>query len=242
MSPIFRILSLLNTKTGSLQKSSISAVCNSFLLEALADESARQIDSIASPWRLVALAHAFVGTPWFLVRVGALRRQIWRSLEQRHIQWRISSIFDTLVMDWTSRIPRRQHSTRHFVLGSLKAASLHFWPVAETHLLSCSALSSHECDSDIPDSDDPRYITGGPRYRALVLSLAKRTFLLYEPDTGMSLEEMKPMVLISQSTELSICDERRFPSDHHDDWADSSVGSAEYLQTYRDRIYSWVEK
>ncbi|KAE9392503.1 hypothetical protein BT96DRAFT_273127 [Gymnopus androsaceus JB14] len=31
---------------------------------------------------------------------GFLRGQIWRSLEQRLIQWRISSIFDTLVMDW----------------------------------------------------------------------------------------------------------------------------------------------
>ncbi|KAE9383811.1 hypothetical protein BT96DRAFT_1008751 [Gymnopus androsaceus JB14] len=45
----------------------------------------------------------------------------------------------------------------------------------ETCLRSCGALSLHELDGDLPSSDHPRYITGGPRYRALVLSLAQHT-------------------------------------------------------------------
>ncbi|KAE9403299.1 hypothetical protein BT96DRAFT_493945 [Gymnopus androsaceus JB14] len=37
---------------------------------------------------------------------SSLPSQIWHSLGQRHIQWRISSVFDTLVTDWIE--PRKK--------------------------------------------------------------------------------------------------------------------------------------
>ncbi|KAE9392504.1 hypothetical protein BT96DRAFT_1000305 [Gymnopus androsaceus JB14] len=90
-----------NTRTRTFQKSSVIATCNSFLVEALSDEYAYQMiqsHAIRGLWPLWPML-AFQNFASDRDR-SSLRRQIWLSLEQRLIQWRISSIFDALVMDW----------------------------------------------------------------------------------------------------------------------------------------------
>lgn len=88
-----------NTETGPFQKSGVSATCNSFLVEAFADNDAlRMIHSHALRglwplWPMLSFETVDVSR-------STQRSQTWQTLNRKHIQWRISSIFDTLVVDW----------------------------------------------------------------------------------------------------------------------------------------------
>ncbi|KAJ3998732.1 hypothetical protein F5050DRAFT_1175447 [Lentinula boryana] len=86
-------------RTQPFNKSSLSATCNSFLVAVLANSSARRIfqshpiSDLWSLWPMLALESND------LTRCSQ-RRQVWATLESREFQWRISSIFDTLVLEW----------------------------------------------------------------------------------------------------------------------------------------------
>ncbi|KAJ3795360.1 hypothetical protein GGU11DRAFT_747125 [Lentinula aff. detonsa] len=81
------------------KKSSLSATCNSFLVAVLANSSAcrifqsHPISDLWSLWPMLALESND------LTRCSQ-RRQVWATLESKEFQWRISSIFDTLVLEW----------------------------------------------------------------------------------------------------------------------------------------------
>ncbi|KIK61064.1 hypothetical protein GYMLUDRAFT_85069 [Collybiopsis luxurians FD-317 M1] len=89
----------LNSGTRSFRKSSITATCNSFLTDALADEyGCRLIElhPLRGLWPLWPML-AFVDT----TQGRCLqRRKTWRLVGKEAIQWRISSIYDTLVLEW----------------------------------------------------------------------------------------------------------------------------------------------
>lgn len=95
----FEIPVAFKTTIRPFHKSSVSATCNSFLVEALADEYAQrmiQSHAIRGLWPLWPML-AFESVEWSR---STLRSQTWQALEARDIQWRISSIFDILVVDW----------------------------------------------------------------------------------------------------------------------------------------------
>ncbi|KAJ3896406.1 hypothetical protein GG344DRAFT_72238 [Lentinula edodes] len=85
----------------SFNKSSVSATCTSFLLTAMANESAYRafqshaLCSLWALWPMLALE-----TP-DQTRCSQ-RRQVWATMGMTEIRWRISSIFDTLVLEWDS--------------------------------------------------------------------------------------------------------------------------------------------
>ncbi|KAJ3748522.1 hypothetical protein DFH05DRAFT_1520119 [Lentinula detonsa] len=89
-------------RTQPFNKSSLSATCNSFLVAVLANSSActifqsHPISDLWSLWPMLALE-----SNSDLTRCSQ-RRQVWATLELREFQWRISSIFDTLVLEWDS--------------------------------------------------------------------------------------------------------------------------------------------
>ncbi|KAJ4483619.1 hypothetical protein J3R30DRAFT_3698502 [Lentinula aciculospora] len=88
-------------RTGPFNKSSLSATCSSFLVEVLANDSARAnfhshvVCSLWTLWPMLAL-----GTP--NDTRCSQRRQAWPLVGTNEIQWRICSIFDTLVLEWDS--------------------------------------------------------------------------------------------------------------------------------------------
>lgn len=98
----------------SFKKSSVSATCASFLLEALADEHAHQMiqsHAIRGLWPLWPML-AFETVDGSR---STQRSQTWQTLEKRHIQWRISSIFDMLVIDWIKPRSVRMTNMRLYV-------------------------------------------------------------------------------------------------------------------------------
>lgn len=85
-------------------------------------------------------------------------------------------------------------------------------------------------DVDMRDSVDPRYITQGPTYRALVLSLAWKLF--------------QSPVYDERAQNSANAAELRFPSDHHDDWIDNQTSIPVFQsmrQAHKDRVYSWID-
>ncbi|KAE9403302.1 hypothetical protein BT96DRAFT_493960 [Gymnopus androsaceus JB14] len=107
-----------------------------------------------------------------------------------------------------------------------------------TRLLSGGTLNWND---DTTDPEDPAYTTRGPRYRALVLSLAWR---LFQDDFNTSKSQTASTInFFSQGPETS-WDELLFPSDHHDGWAETQLPASVFQtmeQTHRDRVYSWIE-
>ncbi|KIK61124.1 hypothetical protein GYMLUDRAFT_85110, partial [Collybiopsis luxurians FD-317 M1] len=89
----------LNSTTSSFGKSSIAAICNSFLTGALADEYGRgliELHPLRGLWPL-----------WPMLAFGDAaqdrclqRREMWKLVGKEVIRWRISSIYDTLVLEW----------------------------------------------------------------------------------------------------------------------------------------------
>lgn len=99
-----------NENTEPFQKSSVSATCNSFLVEALADEHANQMiqsHALRGLWPLWPM----LSFETVNVSRCILRSQAWKMLEKRHIQRRISSIFDSLVIGWVG--PRSAGMVAH---------------------------------------------------------------------------------------------------------------------------------
>ncbi|KAJ3865011.1 hypothetical protein EV359DRAFT_80890 [Lentinula novae-zelandiae] len=85
----------------SFNKSSVSATCTSFLSAAMANEStyrAFQSHALCSLWALWPMLA--LKTP-DQTRCSQ-RRQVWATMGMTEIRWRISSIFDTLVLEWDS--------------------------------------------------------------------------------------------------------------------------------------------
>lgn len=98
----------------------------------------------------------------------------------------------------------------------------------EIHLVSCGTGTEYD---GISNSANPRYITRGPTYRTLVISLAWRV-----------LQPFNNVERIDDSANHE--DDLRFPTDHHDDWADDQMEDSVFQlmrQIYRDRVYSWIE-
>ena len=88
---------------------------------------------------------------------------------------------------------------------------------------------------------DPSYTTGGPRYRALVLSLAWR---LFQDDFNTSKSQTAATINFFFRSPEPSWDELLFPSDDHDDWAETQLPGSVFQtmeQTHRDRVYSWIE-
>ncbi|KIK61170.1 hypothetical protein GYMLUDRAFT_59119 [Collybiopsis luxurians FD-317 M1] len=90
----------LNSRTRSFSKSCISATCNSFLMEVLADGYGHRVVEL----------HPLRGLwpPWPMLAFGSntqnrcsRRRGMWKLVGKEQIQWRISSIYDALVMEWS---------------------------------------------------------------------------------------------------------------------------------------------
>ncbi|KAF5384538.1 hypothetical protein D9757_006445 [Collybiopsis confluens] len=83
----------------SFAKSSISATCNSFLMEALADENSRgmitshPICGLWPRWPMLAFGHMAQNR-------HHQRREMWKRVGEKQIRWRISSIYDTSLMEW----------------------------------------------------------------------------------------------------------------------------------------------
>ncbi|KAF5384527.1 hypothetical protein D9757_006469 [Collybiopsis confluens] len=93
-------------KLRSFAKSSISAICNSFLIEAFADDGTRgiieshPIHGLWPQWPMFAFGDTVQNR-------HHQRREMWKKVGERQIRWRISSIYDTLVIEWPLRRLRR---------------------------------------------------------------------------------------------------------------------------------------
>lgn len=97
----------------------------------------------------------------------------------------------------------------------------------ETRSRSCGTWTGYD---GIRDSVYPQYITRGPTYHALVLSLAWRIFQSPSGDES--------------ADNFASEDDLWFPVFHHDDWADNQMDSAVFRsmrQIHRDHVYSWIE-
>ncbi|KAJ3720140.1 hypothetical protein C8R42DRAFT_111311 [Lentinula raphanica] len=99
----------LVSKTLPSNRTTLSAACNSFLVEALGNRSAYetfQLHPVSGLWSRWPMLQLMLESPD--ATRCTRRRQAWANLDKRNIQWRISSVFNSLVLEWNRT--RRPHT------------------------------------------------------------------------------------------------------------------------------------
>ncbi|KAJ3829636.1 hypothetical protein F5880DRAFT_283035 [Lentinula raphanica] len=99
----------LVSKTLPSNRTTLSAACNSFLVEALGNRSAYetfQLHPVSGLWSRWPMLQLMLESPD--ATRCTRRRQAWANLDKRNIRWRISSVFNSLVLEWNRT--RRPHT------------------------------------------------------------------------------------------------------------------------------------
>ncbi|KAJ3772759.1 hypothetical protein FB446DRAFT_735489 [Lentinula raphanica] len=102
----------LVSKTLPLNRTTLSAACNSVLVEALGNRSAYEIfqsHPVSGLWSRWPMLQLMLESPD--MSRCARRRTVWASLDRGNIQWRISSIFNSLVLEWANNSTTRRPHT-----------------------------------------------------------------------------------------------------------------------------------